>query len=189
MPTNEPTDSEKYLLGLTTTDQETLRTLANHPDRFVRARVASNKHTPVDILKKLSTDPDIGVPASVASNEKTSPALLAQMIERALYGGDTTSIVLSAIAANPRTPTDFLENLFVQSVYWGVRIGLAGNPATSHKVLKKLSELPIEKTANIADANKEIREVAMSRLKGGLPCGSASKRADAVAGPDSSAAP
>ena len=65
MPTNEPTDSEKYLLGLTTTDQETLRTLANHPDRFVRARVASNKHTPVDILKKLSTDPDIGVRASV----------------------------------------------------------------------------------------------------------------------------
>ena len=94
------------------------------------------------------------------------------MIERALYDGDTTSIVLSAIAANPHTPIDFLENLFVQSVYWGVRIGLVGNPATPHKMLKKLSELPVEKTPNIADANKEIREVAMSRLKEGLPCGS-----------------
>ena len=143
------TDPEKYLLGLTTTDPDILQELAKHPDKFIRARVASNKHSPIKTLRALSTDSDFGVRASVALNEKTPSSLLARMITRALRSDDTSSIVSSALANNPHTPPMFLEHLFVQSTSWGVRIGLAGNPSTPQNILKKLSELPKEKTSNL----------------------------------------
>ena len=153
------------MLGITSTDPKVLRKLAKHPDRFIRARAASNKHTPVETLKMLGADSDPGVRASIALNVKTPSGFLARMFTRGLGDGDLADLVFCALANNPHTPSMFLEHLFVQCPAWGVRAGLVGNPSTPQKVLKKLSELHKEKTERLEDVNKEIREAAKMRLR------------------------
>ena len=53
-----------------------LRLLAEHQRPTIRQSVASNRHTPQDLLLRLSADRDAQVRGEVAKNESTDPALV-----------------------------------------------------------------------------------------------------------------
>ena len=53
-----------------------LRLLAAHDRPSIRQSVASNLHTPQDLLHALAADTDPGVRGEVAKNEATEPALV-----------------------------------------------------------------------------------------------------------------
>lgn len=56
-----------------------LRLLAEHQRATIRQSVASNRHTPQDLLLRLAGDEDAAVRGEVAKNEATDPVLVATL--------------------------------------------------------------------------------------------------------------
>lgn len=87
----------------------------------------------VELLCDLATNPvDMGARWAVAKNPHTPVKVLE------LLAKDEVNLVRALIATNPSTPTAVLEKFFSDEKI--VRDGLSGNPQTSEKLLKILSD-------------------------------------------------
>jgi hypothetical protein len=87
-------------------DQRTLRVLASSSFRDVRATVAENPGTPVDVLRELATS---GYP-SICSAATSNPALTAADLEFCAATLEYERARMG-IAANPNTPQHILDQL------------------------------------------------------------------------------
>ena len=92
-----------------------------HVDHLTLQAIANNSHAPTETLQQLLTTKhckiDSGVHAAIAGNHHATPEMLAQLlaIGRA-YDAPNCSAVLTALAANPGTPTEILEQLLATGV-------------------------------------------------------------------------
>jgi hypothetical protein len=82
-----------------------LRLLATNANPKIRESVASNSHTPEDVMLRLSRDEDAGVRGCVAKNESTSCDILRSM------AADESEIVRGWLAVNFFVPADVMEAL------------------------------------------------------------------------------
>lgn len=82
-----------------------LRELAEHPNPKIRESVASNHHTPADVMAKLAADPDPGVRACVARNQHVSCDLLRDLAD------DEVEQVRGFVAVNYFVPADVMSKL------------------------------------------------------------------------------
>lgn len=82
-----------------------LRVLADHVNPKIRESVASNSHTPRDLVERLSRDTDAGVRGCVARNEATPCDVL-----RAL-AHDRDETVRGWVAVNFFVPDDVMREL------------------------------------------------------------------------------
>lgn len=83
-----------------------LASVAKHTDPYVRAAVASNRHTPLHVLDELSRDSDSRVRSCVA--------------------GNTVTRLLTLVVLGMRTPVD-------DELMWPIFLPLAGNPTMTHR--------------------------------------------------------
>jgi Leucine rich repeat variant len=97
---------------------EWLRRLAQNDKSSIRAQVARNPATPVDVLAILAEDPDYKVRVQVARNSATPIDILAVLANDVYY-----------------------EDVYKDLIY-KVRVAVAENPATPVNILRKLSKEP-----------------------------------------------
>lgn len=82
-----------------------LRILATHENPKIREAVASNHHTPDDVMAQLAADADEGVRACVARNESASCDILRSL------AADESERVRGFLAVNYFVPEDAMERL------------------------------------------------------------------------------
>jgi hypothetical protein len=82
-----------------------LRILATHQNPKIRESVASNHHTPDDVMAVLATDEDEGVRACVARNESASCDILRALAD------DESERVRGFLAVNFFVPDDAMRRL------------------------------------------------------------------------------
>jgi hypothetical protein len=82
-----------------------LRVLAAHENPKIRESVASNAHTPDDVMATLAKDADEGVRACVARNEAASCDILRSLVD------DESERVRGFLAVNYFVPEDAMERL------------------------------------------------------------------------------
>ncbi len=126
---------------------ELLHMLSEDINPHVRYYVSTNPNTAVETLEVLADDNVNFVQGGVAENHNTPPHVLRYLfthfnkINFLDIEIDTTNGVKIAenIAANPNTPQDILDSLFLEKSP-NIRAGLARNPKTSVEILSKLSK-------------------------------------------------
>lgn len=141
-----------------TDDIELLEIYSQDPEEYVRAAVAGNKYTPIEVYQNLSIDPSFYVRSELACNRAVPPAILQSMYDDiigvqynladdAIYGGGDAPEYLwwliGNIAANPNTPERVLRD-FATAAHWGPRTKVASNPSTPADVLDYLSNTDID---------------------------------------------
>lgn len=130
---------EEYAASRPLTSPELLRELSQHEDWRVRAEVASNQSTPVDVLAILAEDPyHYGsqdthfVRQRVAGNPSTPVEILRKP---AFYTYNA-----SFVAANPSTPVDILEEQ-VRIGFRAAMNSMAHNPSAPSHLLSKIASM------------------------------------------------
>lgn len=111
---------------------ERLRELSTSPFHNVRMEVASNVHTPTEVLFLLSKDENNFVRCRVAFNKNTPREAVLNLIN------DGDDDIRWRIASHPHAPVDALE-LLSKDPIWRVRQSVAGHVNTPSAVLDKLA--------------------------------------------------
>jgi Leucine rich repeat variant len=114
---------------------EWLRKLAQDNNHWIRAQVASNPATPIDVLEILADDPyhndgSYYVRERVAANLITPVNILLKL--------SRDSSCFHEITRNPNTPTNILEELLINKNYDTIR-AMASNPYTPIHILAKIA--------------------------------------------------
>lgn len=136
---------------------EMLETLVQDKDEFVR-RAAISHPNAAKLVSRLYTTEDSAIRQSIAANPDTDPKILEKMVdlEPLLVASNLSTpisalkklsksksgYVLAAVAANPNTPTEILDDISNLSIeeYPGIWYKLIANPNTSRKALQKLAK-------------------------------------------------
>lgn len=112
------------------TVQKHLRWLAHSDDREIRAAIAENTQTPVELLQMLARDQDASVRERVARHERTPVKVLRALAQDLEEDG---------VARNPQAPSEVFQCL-VQDEAWGVKNAVARHKQASTEVLRTLSQ-------------------------------------------------
>lgn len=155
-------DMQSYRAATTVNDPISLSHLADHPEHWVRTRVASNPHTAKADLLKLAHDRDTTVRANAACN-KNLPLDTVLQVEASVQWERNESLLITLIQAAIASRRDCPE-----SVYWrlfetrrfGVLLSLAHNPALPHELGTALSELA---SRDDGERWREISQIAAKR--------------------------
>jgi hypothetical protein len=136
-----------------------LRWCASHEITAVKRRAALNKNTPDDALKMLSTDINLPTRINLINNPSVSQEILDSMVDdprgevrfalaskssspatlrKIASSPQNSNVVKKAIASNPHTPDDVLENL-ARDDDWSVRMRIAKNKNMSAAILDMLA--------------------------------------------------
>ena len=113
--------------------KETLVEMSRNADpksRLVRAAVAKNQNTPVEILESLASDEDPWVRCVVADNPRTPEVIL--------IGLSSDWAAATHVAKNPSSPISLLKILSVHEDHF-VKHSVAINPSTPIETLEKLA--------------------------------------------------
>lgn len=130
---------EEYAAQRNLTSPELLRELAQHEDWRVRADVAGNQFTPIDILAILADDPysydgsqnNYFVRERVAAN----PSIPVEILRKpSFYKSNSYSA-----ACNPSTPVEILEELAKIDLRGDLYRSMADNPSTPSHILAKIA--------------------------------------------------
>lgn len=97
--------SDRWNIADTTDDPKVLERLSNDEMNYLRAAVARNKYTPVDILAKLADDVSKDVRYNVAINSNTPSNVLIKLADDFEYE------VRAGVARNESTPAEFIVKL------------------------------------------------------------------------------
>lgn len=89
----------------TQSKEQRLRLLAQHENPKIREAVASNYHTPDDVMAELAKDPDEGVRSCVARNETVACDILRSLVD------DESERVRGFLAVNYFVPEDAMARL------------------------------------------------------------------------------
>lgn len=102
---------------------------------LVRAAVAAQPHTSLEVLKRLAEDDDAQVRAAVARNPYTAAELLAQLAD------DDSRAVRRTVAEHPNTPIEILERLAADASWTNVpvRLAVARHPHVTASILERLA--------------------------------------------------
>lgn len=109
----------------------------NYDHRYIRPNLANNPNTPSEILTKLADHEDPTTRGSVARNPNTTVETLVKL------SNDAHKAVRYTVAENSNTSTDILTKLSVDVDEW-VREKVARNPNTPPEALTKLADDKIE---------------------------------------------
>lgn len=118
-----------------------LENLSNEEDILIKEFVASHKDTPENVLEDLSNIENKFIKETVAQNENTSPETLEKIFDfvkendselNKLFSNDLDPIK-EALAANPNTPEEILDNLSQDKD--SVKLLVAQNLKTSSETL------------------------------------------------------
>lgn len=137
---DEDFNTQRHVASDPATRVETLRGMADTNDYFMNLDLASNPSTPWDILDKFTDFRHYSshIRAAVASN----PSATKEMLYKLMKPGDP--IVYKAIAENPITPLDLLEEIthkqsFEFSDFSPAQAAVARNPNATRSMLVYLA--------------------------------------------------
>ena len=108
-PIDEDFDAKKEIAKQSAID-DTISTLSNDTNQYVRVNVAKNRNTSPELLTKLATDRSNKVKIAVAGNPNTPAEVL-----RNIQPNDCDVVMdyrfLGALLKNPNTPVDYRKEL------------------------------------------------------------------------------
>jgi|GEM_PF-6789216 len=159
----EAKDLAAYQRALHSTCEQELQRLAQYDQWEVRARVGGNKKTDLETLTVLATDRHPVVRANVLSNISISAQTAHNIGGDSISGKDEDWIIRAVYASREDLLPETQLSLFKTSE-WYVLLSLVHSASSTSLVLKLLSELPSERTSNLTDRWKEIRDIAENRL-------------------------
>ncbi len=149
-------DREQRKLAAESSDPELLRLLADDDDPSVRARVAFNINTPLDVLPHLELDDVQPVRNALALNPNLSAALLATMARDYSW---SALRMRKAIARHPNVTPDILARLATDESIQ-VRNEVANNPQTSLSARQQLLDRAL--TAALYSAHPMFHFIALA---------------------------
>ena len=123
--------------------------LAGDEDSWVRACVATNPHTLVDVLVELVGDEDRDVRSAATAN----PNMTTRVILEICTKGSTPNFARMLAFFHPKCPTVSLVTNF-RSLAWEERYAIAQNPKTPDRTLNRLAK----------DGNRWVRAAANQNL-------------------------
>ena len=134
-------------------EEQTLVLLAKSSDEYVRADVAMNSKTPVDILYRFYVlQRDYLMEWGLAYNKNTPADILHDLAT------SPNEYTRSDVAKNPGTPIADLEKL-VKDPVWHVRRGVVMNPKAPPDLLDPLRNDPDERVRNqFGNSRKRLQE-------------------------------
>jgi hypothetical protein len=135
-----------------------MQRLVHDPDPFVVQSLAMNANCPRDVLRALIDHPDDNVRAAVAANRSTPVDLQRHLLAGAMAGRrhrrDQQSRVIGALARNPNVDPHLLSDLVLNPSCpeWVLEHGLA-NPACSPDTMRRALDHSSGATRLVAAAN------------------------------------
>jgi hypothetical protein len=133
-----------------------LEKLALEVEGDVQKNVASNPATPLHVLEQLAFGEKFEVREAAAKNPASSLKVLTRL------GVDIDSKIRICVAANRSAPDDALQILAVDG--YEVRATVAGNPAASEVLLKKLSADKSYQVRLAVAGNKSTNPLCLKKL-------------------------
>jgi hypothetical protein len=128
---------EEYAASRHLTSSELLRELSQHEDWRVRAEVAGNKSTPIDILAILAEDPyNHGSQDTYYVRQRVAinPSIPVEILRKPVF----YTYYAASVAANPTTPVDILEEQI--RIGFGAAISIMyRNPLAPSHILAKIA--------------------------------------------------
>ena len=150
-------------LASKTTDESLLQRLSRHPFEPVKEQVASNRHTPGDVLRFLAQIRSHGpIVSRVASNPHSPPDLLAWLAWQQQTGLDALN-VRQSLAQNPSTPLSVLRELS-HSYDSRIRSTVAGNRSVPEDWLEGLAKDPDRSVRHWVIFNPSVSETILTQL-------------------------
>lgn len=155
-------ESEKNaLLRDWKTQKSVLAELGEDTSKYVRRLVAKHTNTSLAILQKLACDPEETVRIEVAKNMTIDKRIMD------ILAKDKSEFVIEALASNINITKPVIDALCVESkfptVYFGVKMKLAGNVKTPKTILARLAkeELPTIKMAVVQNVNTDVETLRL----------------------------
>ena len=108
-PIDEDFDAKKEIAKQSVID-DTISTLSNDTNQYVRVNIAKNRNTSPELLTKLATDRSNKVKIAVAGNPNT-PAEVLPTIRPNDFDLVMDCRFLEALLKNPNTPVDYRKDL------------------------------------------------------------------------------
>ncbi len=128
---------EEYAASRHLTSPELLRELSQHEDWRVRAEVAGNQSTPIDILAILAEDPhNYGSQDTyyVRQRAAINPSIPIEILRKPAF----YTYYAASVAANPSTPVDILEEQ-IRIGFGSATSSIYRNPLAPSHILAKIA--------------------------------------------------